>query len=160
MAALNQIFDPSRRDVKRLQKTADRILALEDAMAALSDSALRDKTALFRKRLKDGEPLDHLTAEAFAVVREAAYRAIGLKPFPVQLIGGLVLHEGNIAEMKTGEGKTLVAALPLLLLLSGIWSWLPLSLCLLALVVWKHRENIARLRAGTEKSWLKSKHKE
>lgn len=112
MAALNQIFDPSRRDVKRLQKTADRILALEDAMAALSDSALRDKTALFRKRLKDGEPLDHLTAEAFAVVREAAYRAIGLKPFPVQLIGGLVLHEGNIAEMKTGEGKTLVAALP------------------------------------------------
>ena len=112
MAALNQIFDPSRRDVKRLQKTADRILALEDAMAALSDSALRDKTALFRKRLKDGEPLDNLTAEAFAVVREAAYRAIGLKPFPVQLIGGLVLHEGNIAEMKTGEGKTLVAALP------------------------------------------------
>ena len=112
MAALNQIFDPSRRDVKRLQKTADRILALEDAMAALSDSALRDKTALFRKRLKDGEPLDHLTAEAFAVGREAAYRAIGLKPFPVQLIGGLVLHEGNIAEMKTGEGKTLVAALP------------------------------------------------
>lgn len=81
-------------------------------MAALSDSALRDKTALFRKRLKDGEPLDNLTAEAFAVVREAAYRAIGLKPFPVQLIGGLVLHEGNIAEMKTGEGKTLVAALP------------------------------------------------
>ena len=112
MAALNQIFDPSRRDVKRLQKTADRILALEDAMAALSDSALRDKTALFRKRLKDGEPLVYLTAEAFAVVREAAYRAIGLKPFPVQLIGGLVLHEGNIAEMKTGEGKTLVAALP------------------------------------------------
>ena len=112
MAALNQIFDPSRRDVKRLQKTSDRILALEDAMAALSDSALRDKTALFRKRLKDGEPLDNLTAEAFAVVREAAYRAIGLKPFPVQLIGGLVLHEGNIAEMKTGEGKTLVAALP------------------------------------------------
>ena len=112
MAALNQIFDPSRRYVKRLQKTADRILALEDAMAALSDSALRDKTALFRKRLKDGEPLDNLTAEAFAVVREAAYRAIGLKPFPVQLIGGLVLHEGNIAEMKTGEGKTLVAALP------------------------------------------------
>jgi len=112
LAALNQIFDPSRRDVKRLQKTADRILALEDAMAALSDSALRDKTALFRKRLKDGEPLDNLTAEAFAVVREAAYRAIGLKPFPVQLIGGLVLHEGNIAEMKTGEGKTLVAALP------------------------------------------------
>ena len=112
MAALNKIFDPSRRDVKRLQKTADRILALEDAMAALSDSALRDKTALFRKRLKDGEPLDNLTVEAFAVVREAAYRAIGLKPFPVQLIGGLVLHEGNIAEMKTGEGKTLVAALP------------------------------------------------
>ena len=112
MAALNQIFDPSRRDVKRLQKTADRILALEDAMAALSDSALRDKTALFRKRLKDGEPLAHLTAEAFAVAREAADRAIGLKPFPVQLIGGLVLHEGNIAEMKTGEGKTLVAALP------------------------------------------------
>lgn len=112
MAALNQIFDPSRRDVKRLQKTVDRILALEDAMAALSDSALRDKTAFFRKRLKDGEPLDHLTTEAFAVIREAAYRAIGLKPFPVQLIGGLVLHEGNIAEMKTGEGKTLVAALP------------------------------------------------
>ena len=68
MAALNQIFDPSRRDVKRLQKTADRILALEDAMAALSDSALRDKTALFRKRLKDGEPLDHLTAEALSLI--------------------------------------------------------------------------------------------
>lgn len=87
-------------------------MALEGETAALSDTALRDKTHVFRERLKNGETLDCLITEAFAVVREAAYRAIGLKPFPVQLIGGLVLHEGNIAEMKTGEGKTLVAALP------------------------------------------------
>lgn len=112
MTALNQIFDPSKRDVKRLQKTADKILALESETASLSDNALRNKTHVFRERLKNGETVDHLIVEAFAVVREAAYRAIGLKPFLVQLIGGLVLHEGNIAEMKTGEGKTLVAALP------------------------------------------------
>lgn len=112
MTALNQIFDPSRRDVKRLHKTVERILALESEVAVLSDRALKDKTAVFRDRLRNGETLDHLIVEAFAVVREAAYRSIGLKPFPVQLVGGLVLHEGNIAEMKTGEGKTLVAALP------------------------------------------------
>jgi preprotein translocase subunit SecA len=102
----------NERRVRGLQPRVDAINALEDEMKALSDEALRGKTAEFRKQLADGVSLDDLLVPAFAVVREAARRAIGLRPFDVQLIGGMVLHEGSIAEMKTGEGKTLVATLP------------------------------------------------
>src|SRR5690606_18997781 len=89
-----------------------RINQLEDETAGLDDAALAARTAEFRQRLERGEALDDLVPEAFAVVREAARRTLGMRPFDVQLIGGLVLHEGKIAEMKTGEGKTLVATLP------------------------------------------------
>ncbi len=100
------------RQVKRLRPKVDAINALEDEIAALSDDALRAKTDEFRVQLADGASLDDLLIPAFAVVREAAKRALGMRPFDVQLIGGMVLHEGRIAEMKTGEGKTLVATLP------------------------------------------------
>ena len=102
----------SEREVKRLKKTVDAIEALDSSMQALSDEELRGKTAEFKERLAAGETLDDLLVEAFAAVREAADRAIGLKHYRVQLIGGIVLHQGRIAEMKTGEGKTLVSTLP------------------------------------------------
>jgi len=100
------------RRIRGLQPRVDAINALEAEMKALSDEALRGKTEEFRKQLAEGRSLDDLLVPAFAVVREAARRTIGLRPFDVQLIGGMVLHEGSIAEMKTGEGKTLVATLP------------------------------------------------
>ncbi|HZH46525.1 MAG TPA: preprotein translocase subunit SecA [Roseococcus sp.] len=103
------------RALKRHQTRVAAIAAFEPALAALSDEALRGKTAEFRERLAKGETLDDLLEEAFAVVREGARRAIGLRHFDVQMIGGMVLHEGRIAEMKTGEGKTLVATLPVYL---------------------------------------------
>ncbi len=102
----------SQRELKKIQPTVDRILALEPTFAALSEDALRDKTAEFKDRYAQGESLDELLPEAFAAVREAAWRVLGMKPYPVQLIGGVILHQGRIAEMKTGEGKTLVAILP------------------------------------------------
>ncbi len=103
------------RALKRFQGRVPAINALEPQMAALTDDALRGKTAEFRARLAKGEALDSLLEEAFAVVREAGKRALGLRHFDVQMIGGMVLHEGRIAEMKTGEGKTLVATLPVYL---------------------------------------------
>ena len=103
------------RALKRLQARVPEVNALEPAIAALSDAALQAKTAEFRERLARGEELDSLMPEAFATVREAAKRVLGLRHFDVQLIGGMVLHEGKIAEMKTGEGKTLVATLPVYL---------------------------------------------
>ena len=103
------------RALKRLQAKVPQINALEGGIAALSDEALRGQTALFRERLAKGEELDSLLPEAFATVREAAKRVLGLRHFDVQMIGGMVLHEGKIAEMKTGEGKTLVATLPVYL---------------------------------------------
>jgi preprotein translocase subunit SecA len=103
------------RALKRLQAKVPQINALESRMAELSDDALRGQTALFRDRLAKGEDLDSLLPEAFATVREAAKRVLGLRHFDVQMIGGMVLHEGKIAEMKTGEGKTLVATLPVYL---------------------------------------------
>jgi len=103
------------RALKRLQAKVPQINALESRIAALSDDALRGQTALFRDRLAKGEDLDSLLPEAFATVREAAKRVLGLRHFDVQMIGGMVLHEGKIAEMKTGEGKTLVATLPVYL---------------------------------------------
>ena len=103
------------RRIKGTRKTVAAINALEPQMAALSDDALRGKTQEYRDRLKAGETLDALLPEAFATVREAAKRALGLRPFDVQMIGGIMLHEGSISEMKTGEGKTLVATLPVYL---------------------------------------------
>ncbi|SFQ21263.1 preprotein translocase subunit SecA [Caldicoprobacter faecalis] len=104
--------DSNEREIKRLEKIVDRIEALEPAVQALSDSQLREKTQEFKRRLADGQTLDDLLPEAFAVVREAARRVLGMRHFRVQLLGGIVLHQGRIAEMKTGEGKTLVATLP------------------------------------------------
>src|SRR6201995_4664277 len=103
------------RSLKGYQRRVPQINALEPAMEALSDEALRMKTADFRERLADGATLDELLPEAFAVVREAAVRTLGQRHFDVQLVGGMVLHDGKIAEMKTGEGKTLVATLPVYL---------------------------------------------
>ncbi|MEO1248474.1 MAG: preprotein translocase subunit SecA [Pseudomonadota bacterium] len=103
------------RIVKSMRKTVDKVNALESEMEALDDSALTDQTARFRERLAAGETLDDLIPEAFATVREAAKRTLGQRHFDVQILGGLVLHQGKISEMKTGEGKTLVATLPVYL---------------------------------------------
>ena len=102
----------SQREIKKIQPTVDKILSLEDAYKALPDEDLKAKTQEFRDRLAQGETLDDLLPEAFAAIREASDRVLGMRPYPVQLIGGIVLHQGRIAEMKTGEGKTLVAILP------------------------------------------------
>ena len=113
MGVFEKIFGTrSQREIKKIQPTVDKILALEDDYKALSEEALKAKTAEFKNRLDQGETLDDLLPEAFAAVREAADRVLGMRPYPVQLIGGIVLHQGRIAEMKTGEGKTLVAILP------------------------------------------------
>ena len=110
---LRKVFGTKHeRDVKRLQPNVVAINALEPQLKTLDDAALQAKTAEFRKRLEDGADVDDVLAEAFAVCREAARRALGMRHFDVQLIGGMVLHEGKIAEMATGEGKTLVATLP------------------------------------------------
>ncbi|HHY81494.1 MAG TPA: preprotein translocase subunit SecA [Clostridiales bacterium] len=104
--------DSNEREIKRLSKIADKIESLEPSIKALSDRELRAKTEEFKRRYAAGETLDDLLPEAFAVVREASVRVLGLRHFYVQLLGGIVLHQGRIAEMKTGEGKTLVATLP------------------------------------------------
>ena len=100
------------RELKRMGKIVRQINALEESMQALDDAALAAKTAEFRQRLADGATLDKILPEAFAVAREASQRTLGMRHFDVQLIGGMALHEGKIAEMGTGEGKTLVATLP------------------------------------------------
>src|SRR5919112_3893526 len=102
----------NERDLKRLRPLVGEINALESGIKALSDEQLRLKTAEFRTRVEQGATLDDLLPEAFAVVREAGWRTLNMRHFDVQLIGGAVLHQGRIAEMKTGEGKTLVATLP------------------------------------------------
>ena len=102
----------SQREIKHIQPTVDRILGLEEEYKNLSEEALRAKTQEFKDRLDAGETLDDILPEAFAAIREAADRVLGMRPYPVQLIGGIVLHQGRIAEMRTGEGKTLVAILP------------------------------------------------
>ena len=114
MASLTEkIFGThSERELKRIYPIADQIEALEPKMAAMTDEELKGQTALFRERLAAGETLDDILPEAFATVREAAWRVLGMKHFRVQLIGGIVLHQGRIAEMKTGEGKTLVSTCP------------------------------------------------
>ena len=113
MSIATKIFGThSDRELKRILPIADKVMALEPEMAALSDEQLKAKTQEFKNRLKNGETLDDLLVEAYAVVREAAWRAIGMKHYKVQVIGGIILHQGRITEMRTGEGKTLVATLP------------------------------------------------
>src|SRR5215813_6282781 len=107
---LRKVFGTKHeRDVKRLQPNVAAINALEPQLGSLDDAALRAKSREFRKRLEDGADVNNVLVEAFAVCREAARRSLGMRHFDVQLIGGMVLHEGKIAEMATGEGKTLVA---------------------------------------------------
>ena len=116
MSILNKIFKSySEKEVKRLKPIIEKINSLEDEISKLSDSELRGKTNYFKQQLKDGKTLDDILPEAFAVVREASKRVLGMRHFDVQLIGGIILHQGRIAEMKTGEGKTLVATLPVYL---------------------------------------------
>ena len=113
MGFLEKLFGTySEREVKKLQSIADKIEALEPSMQALTDEELQNKTVEFKERIAKGESLDSILPEAFAVCREASWRVLGMKHFRVQLLGGMVLHQGIIAEMKTGEGKTLVATLP------------------------------------------------
>ena len=113
MAFLEKIFgNYSEKEVKRIKPTANKVMALEDTYAAMSDEQLQAQTPALKERLAAGESLDDILPDAFAVCREAAWRVLGMKHFEVQVIGGIILHQGRIAEMKTGEGKTLVATLP------------------------------------------------
>ena len=112
MGFFSKLFDPSAGEIKRLNKIVDKIDSFEEAHKALSDEQLRGKTVEFRERVKKGESLDDLLPEAYSIVREATYRVTGKRQFRVQMLGGIVLHQGRIAEMKTGEGKTLTATMP------------------------------------------------
>ena len=113
MSLLTKIFgDYSSKEVKRVMPIQKKVLSYEDEYSRLSDEELKAKTPEFKERLKNGETLDDILPEAFAVCREASSRVLNMKHFPVQIIGGIILHQGRIAEMKTGEGKTLVATLP------------------------------------------------
>ncbi|MGM9552092.1 MAG: preprotein translocase subunit SecA [Clostridia bacterium] len=113
MGLFSKIFgDYSTKEVKKIQPLKEKVLSLEEEYSQLSEDELKGKTEQFRQRLKKGETLDDILPEAFATVREASWRVLGMKHFPVQIIGGIILHQGRIAEMKTGEGKTLVATLP------------------------------------------------
>ena len=113
MSVFTKLFGThSEHELKRIKPLVDKVEALRPTMQALSDEQLRAKTDEYKKRLAEGETLDDLLPEAFATVREAAKRAIGLEPYRVQIIGGIILHQGRIAEMRTGEGKTLVSTLP------------------------------------------------
>ena len=113
MGFLKKLFgDYSSKEIKRIRPTVDKVLSYDEEYSKLSDSELKAKTEEFKKRISEGESLDSILPEAFAVCREASWRVLGMKHFPVQIMGGMVLHQGRIAEMKTGEGKTLVATLP------------------------------------------------
>ena len=112
MKFFKKIFDHDYKELEKFQKIADEIEALDEEMSQLTDKELKAKTTEFKERLQNGETLEDIKVEAFAVAREAAYRVIGEKPYYVQLLGGLAIHYGNIAEMKTGEGKTLTSILP------------------------------------------------
>ena len=115
MKFLKKIFDHEYKELERFQKIADEIDALDEEMSKLTDKELKAKTKEFKERLQNGETLEDIKVEAFAVAREAAFRVIGEKPYYVQLLGGLAIHYGNIAEMKTGEGKTLTSIFPVYL---------------------------------------------
>ena len=112
MKLFKSIFNHEYKELERFKKIADEIMLLEEEYSKLTDKKLKNKTAEFQQRLENGETLEDIKVEAFATVREAAYRVIGEKPYYVQLLGGLAIHYGNIAEMKTGEGKTLTSTLP------------------------------------------------
>ena len=113
MGILQSLFgNYSKRELKRIQPIVDSVLALEDKYQKMNDEELASQTNILKDRLKNGETTDDILPDAFAVCREASYRVLGMKHFPVQIIGGIVLHQGRISEMKTGEGKTLVATLP------------------------------------------------
>ena len=112
MKLFKKIFDHEYKELDRFKKIADEVVALDEAMSKLSDTELKAKTEEFKKELKSGKTLEDIKVEAFAVAREAAYRVIGEKPYYVQILGGLAIHYGNIAEMKTGEGKTLTSTMP------------------------------------------------
>ena len=112
MEFFKKLFDHEYKELKRFEKIADLIDAKDEEMQKLTDAQLQNKTKEFKERLAKGETLDDILVDAFAVAREACYRVIGEKPFYVQLLGALAIHFGNIAEMKTGEGKTLTSVLP------------------------------------------------
>ena len=113
MSIVDKIFGThSERELKRIMPIVDRIESLKPQMEALSDDELRDNTRKFKERLEQGETLDDILPEAYATVREASRRVLSMEHFRVQLIGGVILHQGRIAEMRTGEGKTLVCTLP------------------------------------------------
>ena len=112
MGLLKKIFDHEYKELRRFTKIADEVMALEEEYSKLTDTELQNKTEEFKNRLRDGETLDDILVEAFATAREASWRVIGEKHFYVQILGGLAIHYGNIAEMKTGEGKTLTSVLP------------------------------------------------
>ncbi|MEH7451092.1 preprotein translocase subunit SecA [Gottfriedia acidiceleris] len=115
LGMIKKVFDLNQRQLNKMQKQVDQVLSLQDQYAKLSDDELRGKTFEFKERIQKGETLDDILVEAFAVVREGATRVLGMTPYPVQLLGGISLHEGNISEMKTGEGKTLTSTLPVYL---------------------------------------------
>ena len=116
MGFLSKIFKSySEKELKRIMPIVEKINSLEPEMEKLSDKELRAKTDYFKKEIADGKTLDDILPEAFAVMREASKRVLGMRHFDVQLIGGIILHQGRISEMKTGEGKTLVATLPVYL---------------------------------------------
>ena len=112
MKLFKKLFDHEYKELEKFKKIADEVMALDEEMTNLSDEELKGKTEEFKKRLSEGETLEDIKVEAFAVAREAAYRVIGEKPFYVQILGGLAIHYGNIAEMRTGEGKTLTSTMP------------------------------------------------
>ena len=113
MGLIQKLFgSSSQRELKSVYPIVDKIEALEEEYKALTDQQLQAKTPEFKQRLQNGETLDDILPEAFATCREAAWRVLGMRPYRVQLVGGIILHQGRIAEMKTGEGKTLVATLP------------------------------------------------
>ena len=113
MGLFSKVFGTySSREVKKVEIIADKVIALEEKYSLMGDDELRSQTSVLKERLAQGETLDDILPEAFATVREAAWRVLGMKHYRVQIIGGIVLHQGRIAEMKTGEGKTLVATLP------------------------------------------------
>ena len=113
MNVVEKVFGThSERELKRIYPIVDKIEAMRDSMMALSDEELKSKTKEYKNRLSEGETLDDLLPEAFATVREAARRVLNMEHYRVQLIGGIILHQGRIAEMRTGEGKTLVSTLP------------------------------------------------
>ena len=112
MGFLAKLFDTGRKELKRCQKIADIVMSYEESYRKLSDDELKAKTIEFKERYKNGESLDSLLPEAYATVREASERVTTMRPFYVQVCGAIAIHGGNIAEMKTGEGKTLTAVMP------------------------------------------------